>query len=228
MRTFMMILAAVFTIAIAQFNVASADARTTPGAQSSKVSNKSSYRKRRYRARRYRARRSLRQRRWRNRQVSSRRAGRNRRYRTRRYRNRRVVSSRRMRNRRNRSRRVASRRSHRASRSLRSRMIPVRPYPIRRRARGSVMRGVASYYWQPQRVASGGWFNPNALTAAHRTLPFGTRIRVTNLNNGRSVVVRINDRGPYIRGRNLDLSRRAATIIGMRKSGVAPVRMTVL
>ena len=94
--------------------------------------------------------------------------------------------------------------------------------------RGRSLRGIASYYWQPQRVASGGWFNPNALTAAHKTLRFGTRVRVTNLRNGRSVVVRINDRGPYIKGRIIDLSRRAATIVGMRGSGVAPVRVDIL
>lgn len=94
--------------------------------------------------------------------------------------------------------------------------------------RGGSLRGLASYYWQPQRVASGGWFNPNALTAAHKSLPFGTRVRVTNMRNGRSVVVRINDRGPYIRGRIIDLSRRAATIVGMRNAGVVPVRVDVL
>ena len=94
--------------------------------------------------------------------------------------------------------------------------------------RGSVLRGLASYYWQPQRVAAGGWYDPNALTAAHRALPFGTRVRVTNLRNGRSVIVRINDRGPYIRGRIIDLSRRAATVIRMRKAGVVPVRVEVL
>ena len=94
--------------------------------------------------------------------------------------------------------------------------------------RGRSMRGIASYYWQPQRVASGGWFNPNALTAAHKTLRFGTRVRVTNLRNGRSVIVRINDRGPYIKGRIIDLSRRAADIVGMRKSGIAPVRVDIL
>lgn len=94
--------------------------------------------------------------------------------------------------------------------------------------RGGSLRGIASYYWQPQRVASGGWFNPNALTAAHKTLRFGTRVRVTNLRNGRSVIVRINDRGPYIKGRIIDLSRRAAGIVGMRKSGVAPVRVDIL
>ncbi len=94
--------------------------------------------------------------------------------------------------------------------------------------RGGSLRGIASYYWQPQRVASGGWFNPNALTAAHKTLRFGTRVRVTNLRNGRSVIVRINDRGPYIKGRIIDLSRRAAGIVGMRKSGTAPVRVDIL
>ena len=98
----------------------------------------------------------------------------------------------------------------------------------RRSYRGRTLRGLASYYWQRQRVASGGWFNPNALTAAHKSLPFGTRVRVTNLRNGRSVVVRINDRGPYIRGRVIDLSRRAASIVRMRSSGVVPVRIQVL
>ncbi len=88
--------------------------------------------------------------------------------------------------------------------------------------------GLASYYWQPQRVASGGWFNPNALTAAHKTLPFGTKVRVTNKRNGRSVVVTINDRGPYIKGRVIDLSKRAAGVIGMQGAGVVPVSLAVL
>ena len=88
--------------------------------------------------------------------------------------------------------------------------------------------GIASYYWQPQRVASGGWFNPNALTAAHKTLPFGTRVRVTNLGNGRSVEVTINDRGPYIAGRVIDLSKAAAGVIGMQGAGLANVRMEVI
>ncbi|MBY0225572.1 MAG: septal ring lytic transglycosylase RlpA family protein [Hyphomicrobium sp.] len=87
---------------------------------------------------------------------------------------------------------------------------------------------MASYYWQPQRVASGGWFNPNAMTAAHKTLPFGTKVRVTNRNNGRSVVVTINDRGPYIKGRIIDLSKAAAQQVGMTASGVAPVSVAVL
>lgn len=85
--------------------------------------------------------------------------------------------------------------------------------------------GVASYYWQPQRVATGGWFNPNAMTAAHKTLPFGTRVRVTHLASGRSVTVVINDRGPFVRGRIIDLSRAAAQSIGMAGSGVASVRV---
>lgn len=93
---------------------------------------------------------------------------------------------------------------------------------------GGGYSGKASYYWQPQRVASGGWFNPNAMTAAHKTLPFGTKVRVTNRNNGKSVVVTINDRGPYVAGRVIDLSRAAAQAISMTGSGVAPVNVAVL
>jgi rare lipoprotein A len=87
---------------------------------------------------------------------------------------------------------------------------------------------MASYYWQGQRVASGGRFNPNAMTAAHRTLPFGTRVRVTNRNNGRSAVVTINDRGPFVAGRVIDLSRAAAGAIGMIGAGVARVSLEVI
>ncbi|WP_017306963.1 septal ring lytic transglycosylase RlpA family protein [Spirulina subsalsa] len=92
-------------------------------------------------------------------------------------------------------------------------------------------QGMASWYgpgFHGRRSASGERFNQNALTAAHRTLPFGTQVRVTNLNNGRSVVVRINDRGPFIRGRIIDLSRGAASAIGMLGSGVAPVQVEVI
>ncbi len=88
--------------------------------------------------------------------------------------------------------------------------------------------GMASYYWQPQRVASGGWFNPNAMTAAHKTLPFGTKVRVTNKRNGQSVVVTINDRGPYVAGRVIDLSSAAAGAINMKGAGVVPVSVAVL
>jgi rare lipoprotein A len=88
--------------------------------------------------------------------------------------------------------------------------------------------GIASYYWQPQALASGGRFDPNAMTAAHKTLPFGTRVRVMHLGNGRSVDVRINDRGPYVAGRIIDLSKAAAGKIGMTGQGIARVSMTVL
>lgn len=88
--------------------------------------------------------------------------------------------------------------------------------------------GMASYYWQPQALASGGRFDPNAMTAAHKTLPFGTRVRVTHLGNGRSVEVKINDRGPYVAGRIIDLSRAAAGVIGMTAQGVARVAVEIL
>lgn len=92
----------------------------------------------------------------------------------------------------------------------------------------ATLLGIASFYWQPQRVAAGGWFNPNAMTAAHKTLPFGTRVRVTHMGNGRSVDVKINDRGPYIPGRIIDLSKAAAGVIGMQQQGIARVKVTVL
>jgi rare lipoprotein A len=92
-------------------------------------------------------------------------------------------------------------------------------------------RGVASWYgpgFHGRRTANGERFNQHALTAAHRSLPFGTQVKVTNLNNGRSVVVRINDRGPFSKGRIIDLSKGAAKAIGVFNSGVAPVAIEVL
>ncbi|MGQ4535536.1 septal ring lytic transglycosylase RlpA family protein [Dermabacteraceae bacterium P13264] len=86
----------------------------------------------------------------------------------------------------------------------------------------------ASFYWEPQPTASGERFNPNAMTAAHKTLPLGTRLRVTNPANGKSVVVRINDRGPYIGGRCLDLSKASFAAIGNTGSGVMKVRYEIL
>jgi rare lipoprotein A len=86
--------------------------------------------------------------------------------------------------------------------------------------------GMASYYWQPQAVACGGRFNPNALTAAHKTLPCGSRVTVTNRNNNKSVTVTINDRGPFVPGRIIDLSKAAAIAISMTGSGVAPVTLS--
>ncbi|MBW8908389.1 MAG: septal ring lytic transglycosylase RlpA family protein [Mesorhizobium sp.] len=85
--------------------------------------------------------------------------------------------------------------------------------------------GRASWYALHSRTASGERMNPSAMTAAHRTLPFGTKLKVTNKNNGRSVVVRINDRGPFIRGRVLDLSRGAAGQLGFIGSGQTAVCM---
>jgi len=93
---------------------------------------------------------------------------------------------------------------------------------------GEGQSGIASYYWEPQALASGGRFNPNAMTAAHKTLPFGTRVRVTRVDNGNSVEVVINDRGPYVGGRIIDLSRRAAQELSMTGAGVARVRVAIL
>ena len=82
--------------------------------------------------------------------------------------------------------------------------------------------GIASVYAHPSgKTASGEPVTPGALTAAHRTLPFGTHVRVTNKRNGRSIVVRINDRGPFLPGRIIDLSPAAAHALGI--SGLAPV-----
>lgn len=91
--------------------------------------------------------------------------------------------------------------------------------------------GTASYYgrrFHGRRTANGERFDMNALTAAHRTLPFGSIVRVTNPANGRSVTVRINDRGPFISGRVIDLSRAAARRIGMIRRGHAPVEIELL
>ena len=89
-------------------------------------------------------------------------------------------------------------------------------------------RGHASWYSLPaNKTANGERMNPNDLTAAHRSLPFGTRVLVENLSNGQAVVVRINDRGPFTGGRIIDLSKAAAASIGMIASGVANVRLSV-
>lgn len=87
--------------------------------------------------------------------------------------------------------------------------------------------GSASYY-RDTRTASGERYNSRAFTAAHRTLKFGTKVRVINLKNKKSVTVRINDRGPFIKGRIIDLSLAAAKEIGMIKSGVVKVKIEIL
>ncbi|MEH1534444.1 septal ring lytic transglycosylase RlpA family protein [Cutibacterium avidum] len=89
-------------------------------------------------------------------------------------------------------------------------------------------RCVASFYDEPQSTASGEQFNPNAMTAAHKSLRLGTHIRVTNVRNGRSVVVRINDRGPYVAGRCVDLSRASFAEIADLGQGTTPITYTVL
>jgi rare lipoprotein A len=88
--------------------------------------------------------------------------------------------------------------------------------------------GIASFYTEGQQTANGERFDPCAMTAAHRTLPFGTRLRVTNIATGRSVTVRVNDRGPYIKGRVVDVSYSAAMALGMVRSGIASVKLDVV
>ncbi|HYE28706.1 MAG TPA: septal ring lytic transglycosylase RlpA family protein [Allosphingosinicella sp.] len=95
----------------------------------------------------------------------------------------------------------------------------------------TIGHGEASYYGHElagNRTASGERFNPNGLTAAHRTLPLGSKVRVTNMANGRSVIVRVNDRGPFVRSRLIDVSLGAAREIQMVRSGKAQVRLELL
>ena len=104
---------------------------------------------------------------------------------------------------------------------------PAKPAP----PRASVQTGKASWYGDAhhgKKTASGEAYDMAELTAAHRALPLGTRVRVVNLENGRSVVVRINDRGPFVRGRIIDLSRAAARELGHLGAGVFTVRIEVL
>jgi rare lipoprotein A len=88
--------------------------------------------------------------------------------------------------------------------------------------------GLASYYRPSKQIASGGRFRPSAMTAAHRSLPFGTRVRITRIDTGNSVEVTINDRGPFVAGRIIDLSRAAALVLGMSGRGTARVKLSVL
>ncbi|MBV5272170.1 MAG: septal ring lytic transglycosylase RlpA family protein [Lamprocystis purpurea] len=96
---------------------------------------------------------------------------------------------------------------------------------------GSTQSGKASYYhdrFHGRKTASGVAYNKHALSAAHKTLPLGTQVRVTDARSGKSVVVQINDRGPYARGRVIDLSRAAAREIGLVNKGVANVKLEIL
>lgn len=96
---------------------------------------------------------------------------------------------------------------------------------------GFEQEGMASWYgleYHGRITASGERFNQNAMTAAHKELPFGTVVKVTNQLNGRDIVVRVNDRGPFIPGRIIDLSRKAARKLDMIEPGVVPVKIRVL
>jgi rare lipoprotein A len=103
-------------------------------------------------------------------------------------------------------------------------MAPTRQHP------GDTESGVASWYGAEQghHTASGERFNPQALTAAHRHLPFGSVVRVTNQLNGRSVELRINDRGPWRHGRIIDVTSAAADILEMKKQGTVPVTIEII
>ncbi|NOJ48112.1 septal ring lytic transglycosylase RlpA family protein [Bradyrhizobium sp. WSM 1744] len=104
------------------------------------------------------------------------------------------------------------------------------PATSRRDAGGikTASHGVASFYTEGEKTASGEKFNTLEMTAAHPTLPFGTKLRVTNLASGRSVTVRVNDRGPYVQGRIVDVSYSAADALGMVGKGVAKVKLDVV
>jgi rare lipoprotein A len=112
-------------------------------------------------------------------------------------------------------RRVASARTH-------------TPFGPRKNAGETPSQGVASFYTEGVQTASGEKFDTNELTAAHPTLPFGTKLRVTNVATGRSVTVRVNDRGPYVPGRVVDVSYSAADALGMVGKGVANVKLDVV
>lgn len=109
---------------------------------------------------------------------------------------------------------------HRSLSTNREAMSPPEPFQSK--------DGLASFYSEGSGTASGEKFDGRQLTAAHRTLPFGTRLRVTNVSNGRSVTVRINDRGPFVRGRDVDVSYSAAKTLGITKQGVAKVKLEVV
>jgi rare lipoprotein A (peptidoglycan hydrolase) len=117
---------------------------------------------------------------------------------------------------------------HKASRVETGTIAKVPDRDARRSHSGHALEGIASYYWQPQMTASGERFDKSALTAAHRTLPFNTRVKVTHPVSGRSVVVRINDRGPFKAGRVIDLSERAADVLAMKQKGLVHVKLEVL
>ena len=102
------------------------------------------------------------------------------------------------------------------------------PVPDTKSGEAKVASGVASFYTEGTQTASGEKFDTHDLTAAHPSLPFGTKLRVTNVTTGRSVTVRVNDRGPFVPGRVVDVSYSAATALGMVDSGTAKVKLDVV
>ena len=104
------------------------------------------------------------------------------------------------------------------------------PFASRRHAANTktASQGIASFYTEGTKTANGEKFNTHDLTAAHPTLPFGTRLRVTNVSTGQAVTVRVNDRGPYIQGRIVDVSYSAADALGMVGKGLANVKLDVV
>ena len=105
---------------------------------------------------------------------------------------------------------------------------PAGPSAAHRKTLTHMLSGIASFYWQGQKTANGEAFDKSAMTAAHPTLPFNTRVKVTHLANKRSVIVRINDRGPFKTGRVIDLSHAAAGALGMHGQGLARVQLEVV
>jgi rare lipoprotein A len=95
-------------------------------------------------------------------------------------------------------------------------------------ALGATSYGLASYYEDGTQTANGENFDPQALTAAHPDLPFGTKLRVTNVATGKSVIVRVNDRGPFVPGRIVDVSHSAAAALGIIEQGTAKVKVDVV
>ena len=130
--------------------------------------------------------------------------------------------------------RQASLQHHRTASFVTKRRVAVAkkhtPFAPRKNAAETKLasRGVASFYTEGTQTASGEKFDTHELTAAHPTLPFGTRLRVTNEATGRSVTVRVNDRGPYVPGRVVDVSHSAADALGMVGAGIAKVRLDVV
>jgi rare lipoprotein A len=102
------------------------------------------------------------------------------------------------------------------------------PFIPDRKEAHAASQGLASFYSEGEKTANGEHYDPNELTAAHPSLPFGTRLRVTNVSTGRSVTVRVNDRGPFVRGRVVDVSYSAARALGMVHAGVANVKLDVV